>query len=355
MMKKYCFLVVMLFLCLVVVSPVLSAQETSHVRFAHFVFDAPQVNIYVDEVVFAGEDGSAYPLNPLELSRQYLELSADTPHTFAVVPADKTLDSALFEPAEFTFVAGSNYTLAIMGNVAADDLHFVLMDETAALAEFDPTVSAVTFVFNNLYGLPAVDLYWADEIVLDNLAYGDYVAAQDATEGMGSRFTAHGDVDTVLFELPDAIAGQAQTIAFFGISGHYPGTLWEDYTLPYAGNFIGEPVVRDGGSIAVGDVVSVSLSEAGLRYDYQLVLDKASVLDIWVKGGAPETGTDAILRIFDAQGNLVAQNDDFDRFNLGLDAGLVGLELDKGTYVIEAASPFDTFLGDYTLSVTTTK
>lgn len=191
--------------------------------------------------------------------------------------------------------------------------------------------------------------------MLDNLAYGAYIAAQDATEGMGSKFTAHGDLDTVLFELPDAIAGPAQTIAFFGISGQYPGTLWEDYTLPYAGNYIGEPFVREGGLIAVGDVITVNLSEAGVRYDYQLVLDKDSVLDIWVKGGAPETGTDALLRIFDDHGNLVAQNDDFDRFNQGLDAGVIGLKLEQGSYIIEAASPFDTFLGDYTLSVTTTQ
>lgn len=158
MMKKWYFLIGIVFLCLIVVSPVTAAQETSHVRFAHFVFDAAPVNIFVDEALFTGEDGSAYPLNPLELSRQYLELNAATPHTFAVVPLEKTLDEALFKPAEFMLEAGHNYALAIMGNVAADDLHFILLDETAALAKFDTRVSAVTFVFNNLYGLPAVDL-----------------------------------------------------------------------------------------------------------------------------------------------------------------------------------------------------
>jgi len=354
MIRKLSFLIVMTVLCLIVATPA-AAQETSHVRFAHFVFNGPQVNIFVDNKVFTGEDKQAYALNALELSRSYLDLNADTSHTFVVVEAGKTVDLTLFKPAEFTLKAGHNYALAIMGNVKAKDLHFALLDETAALAQYDTKVSAVTFVFNNLSGLPAVDLYFAGKLVLDNLAYGDYVAAQDAAEGVGSKFTAHNDPKTVLFQLDDAIPGPAQTIAFFCIAGNYPGTLWEDYTIPYAGNYIGKPIVRDGGSITVGDVTKVNLTEVGVRYDYKLVLDKDMVLDISLKGGGIESGSDSYLRVFDAQGKVVAENDDLDRQKLGTDAGLMGFKLPKGSYVIEAATPFDTFVGDYTLSVTATK
>ncbi len=57
-----------------------------------------------------------------------------------------------------------------------------------------------------------------------------------------------------------------------------------------------------------------------------------------------------------AKVHLVTQNDDFDRFSVeGTDAGFEGLKLDKGSYVIEAASSFDTFLGDYTLSISASK
>lgn len=344
----------LVFLCVIIVIPV-TAQDTSHVRFAHYVFNGPQVNIFADDKVFNGEDGKVYGLNAFEFSRQYLDLSADTPHTFTVVEAGKTVDKALFKPEAFTLKAGNNYALVIMGNIKAKDLHFMLLDETAALKAYDTKLGAVSFVINNLYGLPAVDLYFAGKIMSDNLAYGDYVVAQDPSEGVGSKFIAHNDPKTVLFELPDAIPGPAQTIAFFGIAGNYPGTLWEDYTIPYAGNYIGEPVVRDGGSITVGDTKKVSLTEAGLRYDYKLVLDKDMVLDINLKGGGADTGADSYLRIFDAQGKIITENDDLDRFNLGTDAGMKGLKLPKGNYVIEAATPFDTFLGDYTLSITATK
>ncbi len=368
MLKKLSFLIVMVILCFIVVIPA-AAQEPSHVRFAHYVFNGPQINIFADETIFNGEDGKAYGLNAFDFSRQYLDLSADTAHTFAVVEAGKTVDKVLFKPEAFTLKAGSNYALVVMGNIEAKDLHFILLDETAALAAYDTKLGAVSFVINNLHGLPAVDLYFAGKLMSENLAYGDYVVAQDPAEGLGSKFTPHNDPKTILFELPtphndpktilfelpDAIPGPAQTIAFFGIAGNYPGTLWEDYTIPYAGNYIGKPVFRDGGSIAVGDSIKVNLSEAGLRYNYKLVLDKNSVLDMSLKGGGPESGADSVLRIYDTKGTLVAQNDDFDRFKEGTDAGFKGLKLDKGSYVIEAASSFDTFLGDYTLSITASK
>ncbi len=303
MLKKLGFLIVMVILCFIVAIPV-TAQGTSHVRFAHYVLTGPAVNIFADETVFKGEDGKPYGLNATELSRQYMDVSADTPHTFAVVEAGKTVDAALFKPEAFTLKAGSNYTLVIMGNEVAKDLHFMLLDETAALAEHDTKASCVTFIINNLYGFPAVDFYWGGKLLINNLAYGDKIIFLDPSTDIGSRFTPHGDPKTLLFDLPDAIAGPPQTIAFFGIIGKYPGTLWEDYTTPYAGNFIGKPFVREGGSIAVGDSIKVSLSEAGLRYNYKLVLDKNTVLDMSLKGGGPESGADSILRIYDSKGTL---------------------------------------------------
>lgn len=353
MIKKLSFLIVMAVLCLIVATPA-AAQETSHVRFAHFVFNGPQVNIFVDNKVFTGEDKQPYALNTLELSRSYLDLSADTSHTFVVVESGKTVDSALFKPAEFKLKAGHNYALAIMGNVEAKDLHFTLLDETEAINTHDPKASAISFVFNNLYGIPAVDFYWADKLVIDKLAYGDYIVAQDDPKGVGSRLTPHGDAKTTIFEYKEAIAGPPQTIAFFGFVGKFPGTMDKDYTTPYLGNFIGKPFTRDAGSVAIGGLTKVSLSEPGLREQYKLVLDKPVVLDIMLKGDASNSATDAYLRIFDAQGNVLAQNDDFDHA-VSRDAGVKGLKLDKGTYIIQAGTYFDTFLGDYILSVTATK
>ena len=73
MLKKLGFLTVVVILCLIVATPV-TAQEPSHVRFAHYVLTGPAVNIFADEIVFKGEDGKPYGLNATELSRLY-----DTP------------------------------------------------------------------------------------------------------------------------------------------------------------------------------------------------------------------------------------------------------------------------------------
>lgn len=353
--KKWYFLSVMAFLCIFVLPPAaVTAQETSQVRFAHFVFNGPQVNIFVDDQVFKGEDGKPYVLNAMDLSRQYTELTFGEPHSFVVAEAGKTAVDALFKSESYTFIAGHKYALGIMGNPEAKDLHFIVMDETAALEANDPKLAAVSFLVNNLYGLPAVDLYWADQLMIENIAYGDAVAVQDATAGVGSRLTPHGDPKTVIFEYPDAIPGPPQTIAFFGFAGKFPGTIWEDFGTPYMGNFIGEPVFSDGGTIAIGDEVKVSLSEAGMRYDYKLNLDQDTVLDIMLTGDPANPNNDAFVRVLDSTGKLIVENDDIDHA-VNRDAGLKGLTLSKGSYVIEATSYFDTFTGEYTLSVSASK
>lgn len=192
------------------------------------------------------------------------------------------------------------------------------------------------------------------KLLIDNLAYGDYALFQDPTEGKGSYLTPHGDPTTKLFEYPDAVGGPPQTISFFGFSGNYPGVLWEDYGTPYVGNFIGDPVFRDGGAIKVGDVIKVGLNEAGLRYDYKLDLDKDTVLDIMLTGDPENPNNDAFVRVLDSTGKLIVENDDIDHA-VNRDAGLKGLKLSKGSYVIEATSYFDTFTGEYTLSVSASK
>lgn len=353
--KKWSFLSVMAFLCILVLpSTAVTAQETSHVRFVHFVFNGRQVNIFVDDQVFKGEDGKPYVLNALDISRQYIELTVGEPHSFVVAEAGKTVKDALFEAEAFTLEAAHNYALAIMGNVDSKDLHFQLLDETAALAKYDTNVSAVSFVVNNLQGLPALDFYWAGNLILDNFAYGDALAVQDPTSGIGSKLTPHGDPNTIIFEYPDAIPGPPQTIAYFAFAGKFPGTFGEDYTTPYMGNFIGDPVFRDGGAIVVSDVVKVNLNEAGLRIDYKLDLDKDMVLDIMLTGDPTNPSTDAFVRVLDSKGVLIIENDDFDHA-VSRDAGVKGLKLAKGSYVIEATSYFDTFTGEYTLSVSASK
>jgi hypothetical protein len=357
LMKQYPRLILtimMALLCIGAASPV-AAQETAQVKFGHFVFGSTPVNVYVDDAVFKAENALPYELNPLEISRQALDLAAGV-HTFVVVPSGETLKAPLVNPEELTLKAGHRYLLAIMGNVVAHDLHFTLIDETAAIEKMDTNLSAVDIAINNLYGIPAVDFFFEGKLFFENLAYGDYLVLQDPTAGKGSRTTPHGDAATTIFDFPDAVGGPANTLTYFGFVGKFPGTIWTDYSMFYLGSYLGKITTLDGGTISIGDVKPTSIADLGLRYRYTLTLKSDNVVDITLN--QTKEGGDAYLRVYNKAGALLGENDELtldDNAQFIYDAGLKGLALKAGTYTIEAATFLDATPGDFTLSVNAAK
>lgn len=350
MLKKMLLLIAIAILCIIPASPA-AAEKGTQIRFGHFAFGTPEVNILVDGVV-VNTTTSPTIVNPFKISARYVDLTAGVAHTFAVVPVGKTLEAALFTPKEFTLTDGHQYTLAMIGNEAANDLHFALFDETATIAEYDTSISAVSIVINNLYGVPAVDFYWAGKLMIDSLAYGDTFVGQDLTVGIGSKTTPHGDAKTAIFDFPGALPGPANCLAYFVFVGTYPGETWIDYSAVYLGTYLGKVTVKDGGAMAVGDVRTVKFTALGERMQYQFVLDKETTLDMSMVGGQSAPGisrSDAVLRIYDAQDEMIVESDD------GADVDIKGLTLSAGTYRLEAASFADSFPGDYTLAVTASK
>lgn len=333
--------------------PLAAQVDTTQLRVGHFVFDAPSVNLYMDESIVMGQDDLTSVFSPMTLPDRYMDLDAGV-HTFAIVPDGEAVESAIIDDQEFTLEAGRTYLLAILGNTAADDLHFTLIDETTALEEMDISLSAVSIAINNLYGTPAIDVYFADETLFNNLAYGDYLAYQDPTEGQGTKITAHDDIDSVVFEFPDAVGSPANVFAVFVFSGNFSGTIWEDYTAFYVGQYVGELAIMDAGAIAIGDLVPVEITEMGQRVQYLLTLDADMIVDILEAGNDVATGADAYLRIYDAAGNIIFENDELsmdDNVDGIFDAGFYGLELDAGSYILEAGTFADTGVNVFTLSV----
>ncbi len=182
-----------------------SAQtDGAQLRVGHYVFDAPAVNLYVNGEIAAGADGTPLLYSSMTLPSVYVDLAAGA-HTFALTAEGEALEAALIGEQEFTLEAGHRYMLAVLGNVSLNDLHFTLIDETAALAEKDITLSAVTVFINNLAGVPAMDTFFAGEPILSNFPYGDYAVYEDPTEGSGTFITAHGDPEAVIAEFPEAV------------------------------------------------------------------------------------------------------------------------------------------------------
>ncbi|MBL8134446.1 MAG: DUF4397 domain-containing protein [Anaerolineae bacterium] len=330
---------------------VTSAQnEGAQLRVGHFVFDAPAVNLYMNGEIAAGADGTPTLYGSMTLPTQYLDLEAGT-YSFAATAEAEPLESALVEAEALTLEAGHRYLLAVMGNVSADDLHFALIDETAALAEADITLSAVSIIVNNLAGVSTIDGLFDGDLFFDDLAYGDYFVLQDATEGSGTLIIADNNPEAVILDVPEAVGSPAHFFAVFVFSGTFSGAMWDGYTALYTGQFEGELTILDGGPIAVGEALPVEFTDMGQRVQFTLTLDAPAVLDIVQSG---EAGLDAFARIYSAAGDLLYEIDELSMDDNGdgvFDAGWNGLSLDAGTYMIEAATFIDIGTGAFTLSV----
>lgn len=349
-------LVVLLLCFLALALPATAQTDSAQLRLGQFVFDSSALNLYVDSTVIAGEDGAPSAWYPMTLPFSYLNFSAGA-HSFALTADGEALESAIVGAQELTLEAGHKYLLAVLGNVIANDVHMSLIDETAAIAQMDISQSAVSVLINNLYGIPAIDMSFAGNSIADNLAYGDYILMQDPTEGSGSLITAHGDPNSVVFELAEAVGSPANIFAVFVFSGKFPGTLGEDYIPFYSGQYQGDLTIIDGGAIAVGDSVPVAITDMGQRVDFTLTLDSAMTLDI-LQAASSADGQDAFLRILNSAGDTLYENDELtheDDESGGFDAGWQGLQLDAGTYVLEVGTFVDTRIGDFTLSVTAAK
>ena len=328
---------------------VAAQAEGAQLRVGHYVFDAPAVNLYMDGEIITGQDGTPVLFGSMTLPSVYVDLAAGA-HTFAVAAEGEALDSALVKAQEFTLEAGHRYMLAVMGNVSLNDLHFTLIDETAIIAENDIDLSAITIIINNLDGILAMDITFADKPVISNLTYGNYGIMQDPTEGSHTHIIAHGDPTAVILDVPEAVGSPAHFFAVFVFSGTFSGAIWEGYTALYTGQFEGELTIIDGGPIAVGDALPGEFTDMGQRVRFTLTLDKPAVLDI-VQWGEEEL--DASLRIYDSAGNMLYENDELSMTDPAgnWDAGWNGLALEAGTYILEAATFIDTGVGTFTLSV----
>ncbi|GAB5490646.1 MAG: hypothetical protein Phog2KO_08610 [Phototrophicaceae bacterium] len=98
--------------------------------------------------------------------------------------------------------------------------------------------------------------------------------------------------------------------------------------------------------ISVDTVVAGSIT-AGNRVSYELTLADGETVNIYLNG---IDGLDTVLRIYDADGALIAENDDFS----GVSSGLEGFSVDGGGVVtVEVATFGDGGEGDYELVIET--
>ncbi|MBL8148284.1 MAG: peptidase S41 [Anaerolineae bacterium] len=109
-----------------------------------------------------------------------------------------------------------------------------------------------------------------------------------------------------------------------------------------------EVVITDGGEIAVGDSVDGEVT-VGERMQFTLTAEAAETVTITVSD--PDGAFDSYLRVYDADGNLLAENDDIE-LGVQINSAIEGLELAAGdVIVIEVGTYDDSSAGAFTLTV----
>lgn len=219
----------LILLCLIVVASFTFAHgdaEHAHVRIAHFAADAPNVDVWVDgEIVL--EDVPASSISA------FLELEPGE-HSIALSPTGE--EDAVIE-AEVELEEGHSYSIAAIGSMAEDNLDALVIDETAAIEENDLSEGALIIMVNNITGAPSITFYDDDIVHSANVAPGTFVTTLVPSANWDTaRAVASDDEETVIFDLDseeDGFGGfwEPNLVYLYGLTGTYPGAMFEDYGI----------------------------------------------------------------------------------------------------------------------------
>ena len=139
-------------------------------------------------------------------------------YTVALVPHGETLADALFSPVAVNAVAGHRYTVAVMGQVKDNDVHLLVVDETAM--EKDAGLNAgehsnmVIVELNNIKGAPAIDELFDGKPGVTNIPYGGVKA--------GACNVDMGRDTTIVTGHPEIVLNDGDTYCDPGSSFFFP-------------------------------------------------------------------------------------------------------------------------------------
>lgn len=192
---------------------------TARLRTAHYVIDAPAVDVYVDGEQVA--EGLVF-----RRATEHLELEAGD-HTVIFVETGGEPDAPLFEAVEVTLVGGVDYTLAAIGQVADESLQPLLIDETAAVAEIrDPgNPSSYAILLHGISDGPAIDMYMDGELQVEALEYTEYAVIAVSLEPHDIEVTFSGDREAVIFQNKNETSPDNGLVLLTVMLGAYPDNL----------------------------------------------------------------------------------------------------------------------------------
>jgi hypothetical protein len=203
-----------------------SAQgRDAQLRFAHFVADAPNVDVFFNGV------RTLQGYEPTWLST-FIDVQAGSLDV-VIAPEGAGTGGALVSATDLDLQAGHRYSLAFTGT--NDDPATLLIDETEALEGCDMSKSNFRIIVNNIDGAPPISFYEGDEWREQNIQPGTYSAACFPAFVSDTAWAVAGtDRNDVIFTFDADADGTSSlwepyTVYFEGMMGSYPGTEFEDY------------------------------------------------------------------------------------------------------------------------------
>lgn len=327
-----------------------SSDDVINVRFAYLIVDGPELSTTNNgQLVRLCDD--VLMISPLFVTEYVTMPAVSTGIGFR--SASPLVDTASLNVTLADPQPRHAYTVLMMGSFTEGDTFARVVDETTLLADVDFETDTAVLAVHNLSGAGPL-VFTANGVTPQSftLDYGAYTLVNRPLEPGSYRLTvtqaANPDLEPV-FDLPGFVDIDG-VYTLFALTGTYPGILRQDYGFVAVPSFMRELEVVDAGAIAADATLDLAL-QVGQRHAFTLTLDAQTTLDVLLVGVNLAT-SDAYLRIYDADGVLVVENDELDFADMGRDAGLTAIVLDAGTYTIEAASWRDVYAGDYTLVVT---
>lgn len=326
------------------------ADDSMYVRFAYMIVDGPDLSVMTNgQLVHTGDERLVIPRL---FVTDYIAMPVMTTG-FGFRSADSGFDTGGLNITLDDPQPGHNYVVLILGSFDAGDTYSLIVDETDLLVGVDFAEEIAVLAVHNLTGAGPL-LFEADgeTSMSTTLDYGEYTLMHRPPEPGVYRVTVTDMADLEgepVFELP-GFTDIDGVFVLFALTGNYPGLLRRDYGFVSVPTYMLALDIVDAGTVETDDTIDMTL-DIGQRHAFTLTLDETTTLDVMLVAVNMQE-TDAYLRIYDADGTLITENDELDFTDMGRDAGLTGLTLGPGTYTIEVASWRDVFAGEYTLVIT---
>lgn len=286
-----------LFLMLLLTAAVSAHEESAHVRFGHFAWGAPSVDVWVNGVAVERD------LSPAMLG----EFTDVQPAMLSVtiVPTGEGADEAIFPAQQIAVEADHRYTVSVIGQ--GNDLMPLVIDETEALAAADCDLSKDVFriIVNNVEGAPTISFYEADMWIEENIPYGGYSARcfRAYSYYSGQVIVGHELGENVMFDFGDdpTLGGfwEPYTAYFYALMGSYPGSPGENFDFGGGSTYTLAPDVVSFLE-AFSGVKLTSDSQTFFEFDKAAAALRSAGLDEELASGAPYTVFVPIDQAFDA-------------------------------------------------------